>query len=152
MDLHTDLEEGAREVSSFDVAHVRWGWWVREITQTLPSKLSRMFCVRSCHRSPVPGQLQAPRQQPDLAPEARGEARAAAGPDLPEAPGGQMEVGRLNSGHAAWGIWRLVWGPGFQASGHSGLIDVSSCFHFFPPVSRAFLILKGTAFFLWIIF
>lgn len=114
----------------------------------LSSKLSRMFFVRSCHRSPVPGQLQAPRQQPDLAPEARGEARAAAGPDLPEAPGGQMEVGRLSSDHAAWGIWRLVWGPGFQASGPSGLIDVSSCFHSpAPPVSRLFLILKGAAFF-----
>lgn len=28
---------------------------------------------------------------------------------------------------------------------------VSSCFHSFPPVPRAFLILKGTAF-LWVIF
>lgn len=49
----------------------------------------------------MPGQLQAPRQQPDLAPEARGEARAAAGPDLPEAPGGRMEVGGRSSDHAA---------------------------------------------------
>ena len=137
-------------MSGFDVVRVRWGWWVREITQTLPSKLSRMFCVRSCHRSPVPGQLQAPRQQPDLAPEARGEARAAAGPDLPEAPGGQMEVGKLVPVQPGC-VRRLVWGPRFQAAGHSGLIDVSSCFHFSPPVSRGFLILKGSAF-LWIIF
>lgn len=118
----------------------------------LSSKLSRMFCVRSCHRSPVPGQLQAPRQQPDLAPEARGEARAAAGPDLPEAPGGQMEVGRLSSDHAAWGIWRLVWGPGFQASGPSGLIDVSSCFHSPAPSLKSVSDFERNSFFLWIIF
>lgn len=102
-------------MSGFDV-RVRWGWWVREITQTLPSKLSRMFCVRSCHRSPVPGQLQAPRQQPDLAPEARGEARAAAGPDLPEAAGGQMEVGRLSGDHAARACLEAGVGPEISGS------------------------------------
>lgn len=63
-------------------------------------------CVRSCHRSPAPGRLQTPGEQPDPAPEAGGEARAAAGPDLPEAAGGQVEVGGASRGH----------GHGFQAA------------------------------------
>ena len=100
------------EVSGFGVVRVRWGWWVWEMTQTLPTKLSGTCCVHSCHRSPVPGRLQAPRQQPDPAPEAWGEARAAAGSDLPEAPGGQVEVGGLNGDCAARVCREAGTGPG----------------------------------------
>ena len=31
-------------------------------------------------------------------------------------------------------VGRLAWGQVFQVAGHSGLIDVSSCFHFFPSL------------------
>lgn len=109
-----------------------------------PSSLSRCVLACSCLRSPVPGRLQTPRQQPDPAPETRGEARAAAGPDLPEAQGGEVEVGgpgRLRVACVSVGGAEMWWPPAFRRceSGPAGGEPLRSRL----SLDRACPILKG---------
>lgn len=109
-----------------------------------PRSLSRCVLACSCLRSPVPGRLQTPRQQPDPAPETRGEACTAARPDLPEAQGGEVEVGgpgRLHVACVSVGGAEMWWPPAFRRceSGPAGGEPLRSRL----SLDRACPILKG---------